>query len=157
MTGSLGQLLFAATVEPLPFVDPTIAAERLGLERHSLACYRSLGIGPAWYKLGRWVRYLPEDLDIWQCGQCALPRVGRLVALSADDPHPERALIDTLSAARFLTITRHCLINYRLVEMGPPPLRMGRRRYYSVGELVKWAEAQRVGGARNAHSPHRAT
>ncbi len=136
-------LLFSASVLPLPFVDPTAAAQRLGIARHSLACYRSLGIGPAWYKLGRWVRYLPEDLDAWKIGELAPPRIGQLVAVSRDDACPERALLDTPSAAAFLTVSRHGLANCRNGCTGPTSRRMGRRHYYAVGDLIKWADEQR--------------
>jgi hypothetical protein len=44
----LGPLVFMAELEPLPLADPTAAARFLGIGRHTLACYRSLGDGPAY-------------------------------------------------------------------------------------------------------------
>lgn len=52
-------------VQPLRLVTPTLAAKYLTITRHSLACYRNLGGGPAYYKFGRWIRYSIEDLDEW--------------------------------------------------------------------------------------------
>ncbi|PZU06337.1 DNA-binding protein [Sphingomonas sp.] len=52
-------------VKPLRLVTPTIAAKYLTITRHSLACYRNLGGGPAYYKFGRWIRYSLDDLDEW--------------------------------------------------------------------------------------------
>lgn len=58
----LGRLIFLPDLAPLPLVDPTEAARYLGIRRHSLACYRSLGEGPPYYKSGRWIRYEETDL-----------------------------------------------------------------------------------------------
>lgn len=52
-------------LKPLRLVTPTVAAKYLTITRHSLACYRNLGGGPAYYKFGRWIRYSVEDLDGW--------------------------------------------------------------------------------------------
>lgn len=52
-------------VKPLRLVTPALAAKYLTITPHSLACYRNLGGGPAYYKFGRWIRYSLEDLDDW--------------------------------------------------------------------------------------------
>ncbi|EQB15958.1 helix-turn-helix domain-containing protein [Sphingobium lactosutens] len=52
-------------VKPLRLITPTLAAKYLTITRHSLACYRNLGGGPAYYKFGRWIRYSVDDLDEW--------------------------------------------------------------------------------------------
>lgn len=41
------------------------AAERVGLSPRTLERYRVTGQGPRYRKIGRWVRYTPEDLDEW--------------------------------------------------------------------------------------------
>ena len=131
--------MFLDEVEPLPLLDPTAAARLLKVKRHTLACYRSLGTGPTYYKFGRWIRYAPADLHLWTSageGEPAAP----FGAGSADD---KRLLIDTPTAARFLTITRFGLSNYRRENGGPPFRRLGRRLYYDLGELRLWAERQR--------------
>ncbi len=46
------------------------AAERLGLSPRTLERYRVTGEGPRFRKIGRWVRYTPEDLEKWLEG-CA--------------------------------------------------------------------------------------
>ena len=46
--------------EPLPEV---IAAIRLGLKVATLRAWRHKGRGPAYVRLGRAIRYLPDDLD----------------------------------------------------------------------------------------------
>ena len=50
---------------PVRFVDTEAAAKYLALEPHTLACYRSLDTGPAFYKFGRYIRYAVADLDVW--------------------------------------------------------------------------------------------
>ena len=39
------------------------AAERLGLKAATLRAWRQRGQGPSFVRLGRAIRYLPEDLD----------------------------------------------------------------------------------------------
>ena len=46
--------------EPLPEVT---AAVRLGLKVATLRAWRHQGRGPAYVRLGRAIRYLPDDLD----------------------------------------------------------------------------------------------
>ena len=47
------------------------AAEKLGLKPDTLQTYRTRGGGPRFRKIGRWVRYTPEDLQAWldKCGR----------------------------------------------------------------------------------------
>ena len=47
------------------------AAEVLGLQPGTLQTYRTRGGGPRFRKIGRWVRYTPEDLQAWldKCGR----------------------------------------------------------------------------------------
>lgn len=133
------RVMFVKEVEQLPLLDPTAAARLLKVQRHTLACYRSLDTGPAYYKFGRWIRYSWEDLHLWTgatVGSFARPFGG----VSSDDG---LLLVDTPTAARFLTITRFCLSNYRLENGGPPFHRFGRRLYYGLSELRIWAERQR--------------
>jgi predicted DNA-binding transcriptional regulator AlpA len=44
-------------------LSPEEAARKLGLRLGTLANRRSLGLGPAYIKLGRAVRYREEDLE----------------------------------------------------------------------------------------------
>lgn len=136
---ALGRLSFLADLQPLPLVDPTQAAEFLGVRRHTLACYRSLGEGPPYYKFGRWIRYARSDLRGWKAGIAPLP-----VALAGCD-ESSMQLVSPAVAARCLTVTRSCLANYRLEGLGPRYCRLGRRIHYPVEELHRWAEQQRVG------------
>jgi hypothetical protein len=59
---------FADDAGPVRFVGTEAAARYLALDAHSLACYRSLDTGPAFYKFGRHVRYAVADLDAWAEG-----------------------------------------------------------------------------------------
>jgi hypothetical protein len=138
MTGELSAWLFGVETAPLPLLDPTAAAKVLGVARHSLACYRNRGSGPTYYRFGRWIRYLPDDLDAWKTRH--EPRV-EYRAFNVDAP--PHALLDYAAAARFLTVTRFCLYSYRETGGGPPMRRFGRRIYYAVEDLLRWAEAQR--------------
>lgn len=134
-----GALVFVDTVKPLPLVDPTTAARYLKVKRHTLACYRNLGQGPRYYKFGRWIRYSWPDLRSW-----VSPSEPTWIA-PAEPEHNDggRHLVDTPTAARFLTVTRFCLYNYRAEGSGPPFHRYGRRLYYALEELKDWAEQQR--------------
>lgn len=133
-----GRVRFLTTLDPLPLVDPTEAAHILGLRRHSLACYRSLGSGPPYYKFGRWIRYARSDLRSWSGGTKV--KVGPWIG---KDDHEVVDLIGTDVAARYLTVTRFCLRNYRIEGDGPRYCRLGRRIHYPVAELRRWAERQR--------------
>jgi hypothetical protein len=53
------------------------------------------------------------------------------------------ALVSPDIAARYLSVTRACLSNYRLEGHGPRYCRFGRRIYYPVGDLARWARGQR--------------
>lgn len=46
-------------------IDEKEAAERLFVTVNSLRTWRSNGKGPRYYKVGKNVRYRPEDLDAW--------------------------------------------------------------------------------------------
>ncbi len=145
MTGEDGArpFLFVETIEPLPLVDPSIAAQFLDVRRHTLACYRNLGDGPAYYKFGRWVRYAEADLRAWNEASGRNEAVSDAFDLfAAHRGAPD--LLDSVAAARFLTVTRHCLSNYRKTGHGPRLRRFGRRIYYAVDELVEWAEKLRM-------------
>jgi hypothetical protein len=138
MIGDASVWLFGLEADPLPLVDPTAAAKFLGVARHSLACYRNCGGGPAYYKFGRWIRYSLDDLAAWKTRQ---ERLMGYRGFNVDAP--PRALLDYAAAAQFLTVTRFCLYNYRDGGGGPPVRRFGRRVYYAVEDLLEWAEAQR--------------
>ena len=58
------------------------AAERLGLSPRTLERYRVTGEGPRFRKIGRWVRYTPEDLDRWleECTRTSTSDDGRAAA-----------------------------------------------------------------------------
>lgn len=43
----------------------TDVVEMTGLARGTCAYYRHAGLGPAWFKLGRSVRYRREDVENW--------------------------------------------------------------------------------------------
>lgn len=138
------RLVFVDTLEPLPLADPTEAARFLRLRRHTLACYRNLGSGPPYYKFGRWVRYAWTDLQRWAGVDCTDE-----TWLPAEIQEANRAgdllLLPTPAAARFLTLTRFCLDNYRAEGGGPRFCRFGRRIHYPADELLGWARRQRRG------------
>jgi hypothetical protein len=138
--GGAPRIMFVRSLEPLPLIDPTAAARMLNLRRHTLACYRCLEEGPAYYKFGRWIRYALADLHQWAGIPSDRDTMSPLIP--EDWTHAIR-LVDTPTAAHFLTVTRHCLANYRAEGSGPPFHRYGRRLYYALHELRDWAERQR--------------
>lgn len=134
-------LQFIDDAPPLPLLDPTIAADRVGIRRHTLACYRNRGSGPRWFKFGKWVRYIPEDLDAWLGGDAPRPAIDAL----STKWHPDEArdlLVPMTVASRILTVTRHCMTNYRYESSGPVCRKAGRRLYYALADLLEWAAAQ---------------
>jgi hypothetical protein len=133
---ALGPLTFLADLDPLPLVEPTEAARFLGIERHSLACYRSLDDGPPYYKFGRWIRYARADLASWR------DRMPITDIAHALEPRGA-GLVSPALAARYLTVTKSCLANYRLEGVGPRYCRLGRSVQYPVDELQHWAQRQR--------------
>lgn len=134
----LGPLTFVADLKPLPLIGPTEAARFLDVARHTLACYRCLDDGPAYYKFGRWIRYAPDDLRYWRDGPTASRRRTR-----AEPETGEMRLVTPALAARFLTVTLPCLCSYRVDGVGPKYLRYANRIYYPVHELRAWAESRR--------------
>lgn len=50
---------------PARMLNATDVAEVLGTTTGRLANMRSVGIGPAWVKVGASVRYRTEDLEAW--------------------------------------------------------------------------------------------
>jgi hypothetical protein len=145
---ALGRIEFLNDLDPLPLIDPTEAARYLGVRRHTLACYRSLGEGPPYFKFGRWIRYAKPDLQRWRDGVDTLPFWSETAASDVS------MLVATRPAARFLTVTRQCLANYRLEGLGPRYCRFKRRLHYPVDELRRWAVQQRhTGGTRVQSTP----
>lgn len=138
----LRRICFVEAPDPLLLIDPTDAARFLKVKRHTLACYRSLDQGPPYYKFGRWIRYAWPDLLQWAGADH--PDAASTPLAPRDNGLVDRLLlVDTLTAARFLTLTRFCLDNYRAEGSGPPYHRYGRRLYYCLNELRDWASAQR--------------
>lgn len=135
-------IIFGKEVEPLPLLNPTAAARFLKVRRHTLACYRSLGTGPAYYKFGRWIRYTAPDLAAWAAHVNGGPPLIPEHLSSPADGDPI-VLLDTSAAARFLTITRFCLTSYRREGAGPGFFRFGKRVHYPSTELIVWANRQR--------------
>jgi hypothetical protein len=136
-------IVFGLTVDPLPLIDPTLAAAHLGLKRHTLACYRNLGEGPTYYKFGRAIRYARADLLAWAS------RPPKVTPVQPEEPFPLSpavVLIETIAAARFLTVTAFFLKYHRTAGRGPRYRRYGNYIYYAVNDLRDWAEAQRVEG-----------
>jgi excisionase family DNA binding protein len=59
-------LALARTELPTPeYLNTTQAAAYLGFTRKNLEHWRSAGCGPAYFKVGRHVRYGRTDLDAW--------------------------------------------------------------------------------------------
>ncbi len=58
MAQGLGQSISLAH----PALDERAAAERLGVKPSTLRAWRQRGQGPAFVRLGRAIRYLPQDL-----------------------------------------------------------------------------------------------
>jgi excisionase family DNA binding protein len=54
-------------------VTPTELATELGIPVKTLAEWRSRGLGPAYVKVGRHVRYRREAIDDWEAGQTRQP------------------------------------------------------------------------------------
>lgn len=46
-------------------LTPAQVSEMTGLAPSTLANWRVLGKGPAWFKIGRLVRYRPEAVEAW--------------------------------------------------------------------------------------------
>jgi hypothetical protein len=136
------RIIFVESVDPLPLLDPTLAASVLKVARHTMACYRHRGCGPSYYKIGRSVRYTMVDLNSWsglQVGTTQDP----LASLDGDDPDTV-VMATSVEAARFLTVTRFCLRSYRLQGGGPRFRRLGRRAFYAIEDLRHWARCQRA-------------
>jgi hypothetical protein len=49
-----------------PLLDEDVAAELLGTKPKTLANWRCQGGGPAFLKIGRLVKYDPDDLFAWR-------------------------------------------------------------------------------------------
>ncbi|MFT6009255.1 MAG: excisionase family DNA binding protein [Parasphingorhabdus sp.] len=47
------------------FITPDQAAAYLGMSAFTLSSYRHLGKGPAFYKVGKHVKYRKSDLETW--------------------------------------------------------------------------------------------
>ena len=56
-------------VSETQMVDVNEAARRLGFARRTLENWRSLGVGPKAYRVGRAVRYDVADLEAWIAAQ----------------------------------------------------------------------------------------
>ena len=54
-----------ATTTQTPVLNTKDAASYVGSTERTLACWRSLGRGPRFVKMGRFVRYRIADLDAW--------------------------------------------------------------------------------------------
>jgi excisionase family DNA binding protein len=54
-------------------VTPTELATELGIPVKTLAEWRSRGLGPAYVKVGRHVRYRREAIDEWEAAQTRQP------------------------------------------------------------------------------------
>ena len=48
---------------------PSELSELLGIPTSTLANWRCAGVGPAYFRVGRHVRYRPADVDAWLDGQ----------------------------------------------------------------------------------------
>ncbi len=48
-----------------PMAAPRELAEFLGIPPHTLDQWRSRGLGPAWHRVGRHVRYRWADIEEW--------------------------------------------------------------------------------------------
>lgn len=46
-------------------LPPAAVADRIGFATQTLANWRNIGTGPAFYKIGRLVRYDEDILDAW--------------------------------------------------------------------------------------------
>jgi excisionase family DNA binding protein len=55
----------AASNLPRAILAPRDVAALMGLSLQTLANWRSLGKGPAWFKIGRLVRYRSEAVEAW--------------------------------------------------------------------------------------------
>lgn len=73
-------------------IDQTAAARRLGIRPATLERWRWLGVGPRYLKLGRCVRYAPEDLEAF---------VAASARVSTTDPQgSKRSPRETAAASR---------------------------------------------------------
>jgi excisionase family DNA binding protein len=48
-----------------PLMSTAELAHYLSVPRESLYAWRARGEGPRWYRVGRSVRYRPEDVEAW--------------------------------------------------------------------------------------------
>lgn len=51
--------------EPVQLLDETAVASRLGVEKKTLQAWRTRGDGPPFLKIGRLVKYHPDDVQAW--------------------------------------------------------------------------------------------
>ena len=49
----------------MKLIVPSELSGDLGVPEATLAQWRYLGIGPAYHKVGRFVRYLEQDVEVW--------------------------------------------------------------------------------------------
>lgn len=54
-------------------IKPDTACQMLGVSSETLKAWRHRGIGPRYVRVGRCVRYAPEDLDAWRREQTVDP------------------------------------------------------------------------------------
>ena len=65
-------------LEPLRNLEsPAWVAELLEIPEATLAVWRARGLGPKFYKVGRHVRYDPDEVGLWLQDQARLPRDDR--------------------------------------------------------------------------------
>ena len=64
-------------MKELKMLTPDEVSELLGVPYATLARWRLNGVGPKWYRLGRHVRYRPDEVAAWVETQIAAPRAYR--------------------------------------------------------------------------------
>jgi len=72
-------------------IRPATAAARLCVEEKTLAQWRSQGKGPAFIRMGRAVRYRPEDIELFIAANEAAGNKGEQAASSQKSEEKHRA------------------------------------------------------------------
>ena len=70
-------------------------------------------------------------------------RVMTTPARGGRDSEPTRSLLDTGRAARMLGMSGRTLEKWRILGIGPPYLKLGRRVLYSSTDLDAWLKSRR--------------
>jgi predicted DNA-binding transcriptional regulator AlpA len=167
-----GETVVRAAWSALPGTEE--AARFIGVSARTLEKHRIYGTGPKYRKVGRRIVYAISDLKEWvergakrstsDRGMATVlpaipvdvnlvePARNRKRVIAVEDARSARP--DTHEAARLLGLSHRTLERYRVSGAGPKYSKIGRRVFYSIGDLKEWAERR---GRRSTSDPGRTT